>query len=434
MKTVQLFIFLFVFSVCVTAQTTELENFLNSQSSIQSVEKITGNSFFEETFKIMVKQALDHSDTSKGFFLQRVFIADKGKNTPVVLITEGYTANYAASPRYLNELSPMLNASQICVEHRYFGQSWPDSVNWNYLTVKNAAADHHCIVELFRKYYRNKWINTGISKGGQTAVYHRTYYPEDVDLTVAYVAPLNFAVEDKRHQKFLKTKPGTADQRKRIEDFQIAVLKARKEIVPKLVEYSKQKNFTYRIPINEVFDYWVLEFPFALWQYGRPPDNIPALDAKPRDFYDYMMNVSEPSYFSVEAMDGIKSFYVQAARELGYYAYDIKPLKRYLMIKSAKHYLEKIFLPSGLKIKYERKTALEVKKFIKTTDKNILFIYGQYDPWFASSFHIPQKENLLKVVNPGGSHSSRIQNLPEKQQKLVRNMLEKSLGFHIDIN
>ncbi|MCG6187205.1 S28 family serine protease [Maribellus maritimus] len=434
MKTAQLFLFLLAFSICTTALATELESFLNTQSSIQSVEKITGNSFFDETFKIMVRQPLDHSDTSKGFFLQRVFIADKGKNTPVVLITEGYTANYAASPRYLNELSPMLNASQICIEHRYFGQSWPDSLNWDYLTVKNAAGDHHCIVELFRKYYKNKWINTGISKGGQTAVYHRTYYPEDVDLTVAYVAPLNFAVEDKRHRKFLKTKPGTAEQRKRIEDFQIAMLKARKEIVPKLIEYSKQKNFTYRIPINEVFDYWVLEFPFALWQYGRSPDKIPASDADPREFYDYMMNVSEPSYFSVEAMEGIKSFYVQAARELGYYAYDIKPLKKFLTIKSARNYLEKIFLPSGLKIKYKQKTALEVKKFIKTTDKNILFIYGQFDPWFASSFQIPRKENLLKVAKPGGSHSSRIQNLPEKQQKLVRNMLEKSLGFDIDIN
>ncbi len=434
MKTIRLFFIFILFSVYVTAQTSELENFLKSEPAVLSIERMNGNSFFNETLKIMVKQPIDHSDASKGFFLQRVFVADKGKNSPVVLITEGYTANYAASPRYLNELSPMLNSSQICVEHRYFGQSWPDSVNWNYLTVENAAADHHCIVELFKKYYSNKWVNTGISKGGQTAVYHRTYYPDDVDVTVAYVAPLNFAVEDRRHREFLKTNPGTEEQRKRIEDFQIEVLKARNEIVPKLTEYSKQKNYTYRIPIDEVFDYWVLEFPFALWQYGKSPDEIPSLNAGAQKFYDYLMNVSEPSYFSIEGMEGIKSFYVQAARELGYYGYDIKPLKKYLVIKSSKNYLQKIFLPADLKIKYEKNTALKVKEFIKSTDKDILFIYGEFDPWNASSFQVPQKSNLLKIVKPGGSHSSRIKNLPEEQQKMVQNMLEKWLGFPIEIN
>lgn len=434
MRKVQLFLILILFSVYSIAQSTELEEFLKSQPKIQSVETIAGNNFFNETFKIMVRQPLDHSDTTKGFFLQRVFVADKSKNRPVVFITEGYTADYAASPLYLNELSPMFQANQLCVEHRYFGQSWPDPVNWDYLTVKNAAADHHIIVELFKNYYQGKWINTGISKGGQTAVYHRTYYPDDVDATVAYVAPLNFAVEDKRHKKFLKTKPGTAEQRKRIKDFQIEVLKARKEIVPKLVEYSTQKNFTYRIPTDEVFDYWILEFPFALWQYGKSPDEIPAPNAGPQKFYEYLMSVSGPSYFSVEAMERIKSFYVQAAQELGYYAYDVKPLKKYLVIKSARNYLQKIFLSSDLKIKYIKKTALDVKKFIKTTDKDILFIYGQYDPWFASSFEIPQKGNLLKVVKPGGSHSSRIRNLPAKQNKLVQNRLEEWLGLSVEIN
>ncbi|MBN1986513.1 MAG: peptidase, partial [Prolixibacteraceae bacterium] len=357
MKTIRLLLILVLVSVFVRAQTSDLEEFLKSQPSVRSVEKITGNPFFNETFKIMVRQPLDHADTARGFFLQRVFIANKGKSNPVVLITEGYAANYALRPNYINELSPMLNASQICVEHRYFGESWPESVNWDFLTVENAAADHHCVVELLKQFYHSQWINTGISKGGQTAVYHRTLYPDDVEVTVAYVAPLNFAVEDRRHPKFLKTVPGTTEQRKRIEDFQLQALKARSEMIPKLHEYSKQKNYTYRIPVDEVFDYWVLEFPFALWQYGKSPDEIPSLNNTPEIFFPYLMEVSEPSYFSVEAMEGIRSFYVQAARELGYYAYDIQPFKKYLAIKSSKKYLQTIFLPGDLKIKYRKKTA-----------------------------------------------------------------------------
>ena len=104
-----IFVALFTF-----AQTSDLEAFLKSQPQIKSVEKIKGNNFFETTYKIMVKQPIEHSDTPIGFFLQRVFVADKGIENPVLLITEGYGAGYAGNQRYLNELSPMLNSNQIC--------------------------------------------------------------------------------------------------------------------------------------------------------------------------------------------------------------------------------------------------------------------------------------------------------------------------------
>ena len=68
----------------------QLEQFLKSQPEIKSAEKIAGKDFFNETWKIMVRQPLDHADTTRGFFLQRVFVADKGKENAVLLITEGY--------------------------------------------------------------------------------------------------------------------------------------------------------------------------------------------------------------------------------------------------------------------------------------------------------------------------------------------------------
>ncbi len=412
----------------------QLQQFLQSQSGVIEIEKIQGNDFFNGTYKIMVRQPLDHADTAKGFFLQRVFVADKGKENAVLLITEGYGADYAANPRYINELSPMLNSNQICVEHRYFGESWPDPVIWDYLTVKNAEADHHAIVELFKKYYSGKWINTGISKGGQTAVYHRAFYPDDVDVTVAYVAPLNFGVEDGRHEPFIKNKPGTAEARQKIVDFQLRILKNREFMIPKLVNYSKEKGFEYRISMNEVLDYTVLEFPFAFWQWGKSPNEIPSENAIIIECFDFLMSVPGSSYFSISGMETTKSFFVQAARELGYYGYDIKPFKKYLSIKSSKNYLSKIFLPDGLKIKYEKSAAKQVKRFMKTTDSKILFIYGEFDPWSASGFEVQKKSNLLKIVKPEGSHSTRINNLPPEQKKQVKDKLEEWLEIPIYIN
>ena len=68
-----LFFLILLFTVFITfAQVDALEDFLKSQSVIKKVEKIQGNTFFTETYKLMIRQPLDHSDTTKGFFLQRV--------------------------------------------------------------------------------------------------------------------------------------------------------------------------------------------------------------------------------------------------------------------------------------------------------------------------------------------------------------------------
>lgn len=430
MKKLQLLFISLLISVISVAQ---LEQFLKSQPEIKKFEKIPGNDFFNETWKIMVRQPLDHLDTTKGFFLQRVFVADKGKENTVLLITEGYSANYAASPRYLNELTPMLQSNQITVEHRYFSESSPDPINWDYLTVANAAADHHAVVGLFKKYYTGKWINTGISKGGQTAVYHRTYYPDDVDVTVAYVCPLNFAVEDGRHEKFIQNVPGTKADREKIRKFQVQVLKNRERLLPKLEEYSKQKNYNYYVSTEEVLDYCVLEFPFALWQFGISPDKIPSASAGVDELFNFLMEVPGPKYFAKSGIDGLLPFYIQAARELGYYGYDSNPLKEYLKIESAKNYFPKLYLPKDLQIEYIEETALRVKKFIQTTDEEIIFIYGEFDPWTASAFEVSQKSNLLKIIKPDGSHSARIGNLPAEQKKQMIEKLEEWLETELTI-
>lgn len=433
MKKLHILIYLLFIVLFAGAQTSDIEAFMKSQPQIKSIEKIVGNSFFTATYKIMIEQPVDHSDLSRGYFLQRVFVADRGKANPVLLITEGYGAGYAGNARYINELSPMLNANQICVEHRYFGESWPVPLNWKYLTVANAAADHHKIVELFKKYYSAKWINTGISKGGQTAVYHRWLYPADVDFTVAYVCPLNFGVEDGRHEKFIRNIPGTAVQRENVKQFQLAILKNRDKILPKLTNYSQKNNLTYSISMDEVLDFSVLEYSFSIWQWGRFVNDIPPAGSDINILFSHLVKVSNPLYFSAQGIEPIKSFFVQAAYELGYYGYDIKPFKKYLSIKTAKNYLAHIFLPDDFSLKYNKSTSKKVKRFIRSTGSKILFIYGEFDPWFASAFVVPPKDNFLKMVKPGGSHSTRIENLPEIQKEQVKFTLEKWLGAPVNI-
>ena len=112
----------------------------------------------------------------------------------------------------------------IFVEYRYFLESTPEPKDWQYLTAENSADDLHAITTAFKNIYPGKWIATGISKGGQTTLLYRTFYPDDVDISVPYVAPLCYGVEDGRHEPFLH-KVSTPENRKIIEDFQLEVLK-----------------------------------------------------------------------------------------------------------------------------------------------------------------------------------------------------------------
>nr|HPF52991.1 hypothetical protein [Draconibacterium sp.] len=190
----------------------------------------------------------------------------------------------------------------------------------------------------------------------------------------------------------------------------------------------------FRISLDEVLDYCVLEYPFALWQWGRLTNQVPDTNQNPDKLFEHLMIVSSPSYFAIEDMESIKSFFVQAARELGYYGYDTQPFRKYLSMKTAKNYLSRIFLPENLEIKYNKKPSKDVKKFIDSTDAKIIFIYGGWDPWFASGFEVPAKNNLLRIVKTGGSHSTRISNLSEEQKLLAKTTLEKWLEMPVNLN
>ncbi|MDX9881229.1 MAG: S28 family serine protease [Prolixibacteraceae bacterium] len=421
LKLVTRILFFIAFPLFTNSQ--DLVGFLNSQAEIKSVVRIEGNEFFQATYEIMIRQPLNHKDTTDGFFLQRVVIADKGPQSPVVVITEGYNANYAVKPGYINELSQILGASQICIEHRYFGKSVPDPVNWDYLTVKNAADDHHRIIQLFRKYYSSKWISTGISKGGQAAMSHRSFFPDDVEATVAYVGPVNFAVEDGRHEPFIAGKAGTLSQRKAVLSFQKEALKRKTALLPLLKKLSEQKKYTYRIPLDEVFDFCVLEYSFSFWQWGNPVEEIPGLTATDEEIFDHLVKVASPDYFSDEGIGATRPFFVQAARELGYYGYNTRKFKNYLSIPTARNYLQRIFLPEGINPLFDPGAMKKLHQFLQRTDAKMMFIYGENDPWTASGALVPKKKNMVKAVMKGGTHRTRINTFSEKQrQQLIETL------------
>jgi hypothetical protein len=379
---------------------------------------------YEEILEVMIEQPLDHRNPDGPKFMQRLYISNLDPEKPVVLVTEGYSAKYY----YNSEIALEFHCNQIMVEHRYFGRSVPDSLDWNYLDTWQAASDIHRIVETFRHFYPGKWISTGISKGGQTVMYHSFYYPEDINVCVPYVAPLNYSVEDTRIYDFLDN-VGKRKDRKKIYRFQKMMLKNQETYLPAFRDLSDKKGYTYDYVggYEKAFEYAVLEYSFAFWQWGYVPvSKIPGRGASPAGAVEHMNKVAEFDYFSDQFITEYQPFFYQALTEMGYYGYDLKEFEGLLQ-----HVTNPIFtftIPEDVEIEFDNNLWQELNHYIVNDADHFVFIYGQNDTWSATGvFELSPDSNSKVFVQEGGSHRTRINNMPQK----VRDEIYRTIRVYL---
>lgn len=401
-------------------------------AALPGVSKVEAlkTTLFPEKYVFFIRQQLDAKDASKGYFEQRVVLCHRGFDRPTVLVTEGYNARYAMRENYMDELSKLFETNVITVEYRYFDQSMPKPCNWDYMTVENSLYDLHNVNQTLHAMYKDKWISTGISKGGQTTMFYRAYFPNDVDISVPYVAPLNKSVEDGRHEKFLQYEVSTKENRQKVLDLQLLLFKRKAALLPMLEQYCKDQKFTFNVPIAEIFDFIVMEYSFAFWQWGDDLAKIPTSKATDKELFDYLMRISEPGYFSNQNPNF--PFNYQAARELGYYGYYTEPFKKYLSIKSAKGYLKRLMVPKGQEnVQFSPVLYNNTVDFLTKNDPKMVYIYGNIDPWSASGVYgLPftkNKKNLHVYMCKGGSHRTRINSFPEATRQEIIQLISNWL-------
>ena len=416
----------FLVVVVLHAQNADLLSRLKNLPEVEDVipQKVD-TTFFTVGYELRIRQPLDHANPAGKTFLQSVYVSHKAYDRPVVFVTEGYASRGGARPA---ELTSLLRANQIVVEHRYFGKSAPDSLDWRYLTTRQAAEDHHHVTLLLKAIYKGKWVTTGISKGGQTTLFYRYYFPDDVDVSVPYVAPVNLTQEDPRIIKFLRT-VGTKEVRDRLRQFQIALLRREHEILPLVDDLARRKNYTFSIGKTLAYEYSVLEFPCGFWQYGHSPDEIPPPDAPPDSMLKALDAIASLFYYSDRGIRTYEPFQYQAYTEIGYYGYDITDFKPYLTV--LKNPTNRILAPGNTELKFDPNVMYNVYTWLRDHGNNILYIYGGTDLWGATAMELSGKTNAVKIVKPGGSHLTRIANLPQDEKEVVYSTLERWLGLTI---
>jgi hypothetical protein len=422
-----IFISFFVISSSILYAQSDLKKRISQLPGIVSIEKIEPDSGYIEAFKVLIRQPVDHFNPEGKQFKQKFYISHINESLPMVIELDGYNIDYNRP----NELSKILKCNKIIVEHRYFGESYPENAEWKYLTIEQSANDHHKIIETMKGIYNSKWITTGISKGGQTTMYHKYFFPDDADASVCYVAPLNLAEEDPRIYHFLDN-VGTEECREKMIEFQREVLKRKDQLIPMFIEDSEKSGYTYSLGSSEfIFEYVVLEYGFAFWQWQKTScDEIPNANASNEVLFSHLKLGSLFSYFSDKDVSRYNSFFYQAYSEIGYYGYDISELKD--LLNQVKEPTSKIFIPQGSNPIFNCGMMQNVNTWLQKKGNNMLYIYGGYDTWSATAIELTGETNAVKMVKEKGSHRTRIKSFNGEELEKIYTTLEDWLGLEIE--
>ncbi|UKJ07597.1 S28 family serine protease [Solitalea lacus] len=395
------------------------------------VQVVNGSKLFKEYFILNIEQPIDFKKPKGAKFKQRVFLGFRDANAPTVIETEGYAGDRAENPNFQNEPAKLLNGNMVFVEHRYFSKSTPANPDWTTLTVEQAVNDYHRIRELLRPVFTGKWIATGISKGGQMSTAYRVFYPNDVNATIAYVAPINLELIDPRIEKHFST-VGTQETRDKLRAFQQVLLDRKKELLPYFEKLWAEKKIELKpFDAETVFDYEVLEYPFSFWQWGHKVDDIPDAGDAPEKVAGYLEGLVGGSYFTNAEIEKTGPAYYMFFHEFGYYDYKTDSFKGKLKQSS---YPLNVFVPKNTQPSFDLGYINKLKKFIaKGGEDRMLFVYGELDPWGATQINLNGKKDNLKMVVENGSHAVRIKHLSNDQKELVYAALKKWVGVDIPV-
>jgi hypothetical protein len=395
-------------------------------SVAETPSSIDGYRYFEMAYD----QPADHQTAaSSPHFSQRVLLLHRDESAPMVLGTSGYFVN-PAKPG-LREPARLLEANQLWVEQRFFYPSRPaEPADWSWLTIEQAAADHHRLVEAFRPIYSGKWVSSGASKGGMTSVYHRRFYPDDVDGTIAYVAPHSFGTSDPRYLSFVANL-GEPSCRAQLSDFQRELLNRRTAMMDIQTSMASAQGDGFNVlGADKAFESAVVEFTFTFWQYfdaARCPD-IPTTTATDEEVWLFFDEICSPLQWSDSQVLGYEPYFWQAAVQLGYPALDESHLADLLQYPGLDVPSSYVVPGNGKTPTFDPKSMKDVSDWLGTKGERILFVYGQTDPYSAAAFDIGAAQDTFEFFAPGKNHSAALVNLVDADRSVAFDALERWTG------
>ncbi|MDQ3190454.1 MAG: hypothetical protein M3Q58_02575 [Bacteroidota bacterium] len=336
-----------------------LEKRLKELNTVYSFKKIETIGSFNECYEILIEQPINHDNPEQGTFQQKVYLSHKNFNQPTVFLINGYISH----SNTVNEWSELLDANQIYVEHRYFGQSKPKEIVWETLNLKNACTDLHKIRMLFKEIYPGKWISTGISKGGLTAVSYNYFFPNDINATIALSASIKTEC-DTSFFAYIDSLSAEFGCLKELKEFQKQLLINKDKVLPLLQEHFKTANKKHEyLGLTRIFETAVLEIPFSIWQNNHGCKTVQDFETGTIDnLFKSFRKAIHDWFLTDDVFNDIDAYHYQAMTELGYYCYPTSEFKEYL-INGTEVYAS-VIQPKQTTVKFSNELMKNIKEWL----------------------------------------------------------------------
>ncbi|MDH6125093.1 S28 family serine protease [Kitasatospora sp. GP82] len=395
-----------------TAATADIRDRLAAIPGMTITEEkptTTGHRYFLLTYT----QPIDHFRPWLGTFQQRLSVLHRGEDRPTVFYTNGYTLGTNPSR---TEPTRLLDGNQVSIEYRFFTPSRPEPADWTKAGIRQGAADAHAVITTLKRIYAQKWISTGASKGGMSSVYHRRFYPNDVDGTVAYVAPDEVNDRDDSAYTAFFERVGTSECRAALRTAQRELLVRRGTLEPRYAADNAARGNTFEVmaSADRGYEAGVLDVVWGFWQYATEADcaTVPAASATDDQLYAWFDTHSGIAANSDGSLARYTPYYYQAGTELGAPSFDVSYLKDLLHYDFKELYSPRSYVPRSIPMRFDPRAMRDIDHWVRHSAERILFVYGENDPWGAERFALGRgsRDSYVYTV-PGGNHGAKIDSL-----------------------
>lgn len=373
---------------------------------------------YSEMYRVQFRQPVDHNNPAAGTFTQHAMLYYLGADRPTVLYTCGYEMGEKYTHLRYHSLAVNLKANMVVVEHRYYGESKVENdPRWEYLTLEQAATDDHAIFQALKALLPGKWVSTGVSKDGQTSLFFRYFYPDDIDVTTVFCAPMLTSFADTSVERYIQQECGTPEQREAMSALLRRLLESGENgLYAKALKMVGEQFPDYNFDFTQ-YVVACMEYPFGIYSYAEdeilPPDTS---DEKllERIVADWVQEVVEDEFGDIFYCSNI-----QQAKQLGSYIYTGEAYADLLEGSS----FDASRVPGIIyPLKEEDKWLYEtydntvckdiVDHFLPETTLPVLMVYSKNDPWTGGMPKNVNEPYVKVMMNPIGIHGQDL-NVPE---------------------
>jgi hypothetical protein len=261
------------------------------------------------------------------------------------------------------------------------------------------------------------------------ALFHRYYYPGEVDATIAYAAPIIIGPTDARFESFLNS-VGDESTRENVRQFQKTCLERRNELLPLLQALSERRRLSFPCDREGILERTVIEFPYSFWSGNRKGDDLPPPDAPAERLFEFLNTVRPVSGLSDAQLRFNAALYYQQATEIGAYGYPTSHLAGLLRVEKDPDFSFYV-PPDAPKGVFNKEIMPRILDFLQREGNNIIYLYGEFDIWTAGAVALTGRTNALRLIVKGKGHHFKIKDLPAEEQGRVVAALEDWLQMEI---